>query len=529
MRRVTEDQFTAEDARRSLRTFIPMAWPILEPGTEFVSNWHIEAICDQLEAITRGELHRLIINIPPRHMKSLAVTTFWPCWEWLSRPESRWLVASYAQTLSNRDSVNCRRLITTPGFVDPRKSDDERTLIERIGYMGLVRLLAAQQGASPWQLTGDQSTKQRFENTRSGSRIATSIDGMATGEGGERIVVDDPHKADEAQSDVTRENVLTWWDQTMSTRLNQPRTGAVVIVMQRLHERDLTGHLLGQGGYEHLCLPAEFEPNHPFVWPADPRVEEGELLWPERIDRESLDNMKRPLGSYGSAGQLQQRPAPDEGGILKRAWWRWWSGDRAQAPHFDSLVQSWDMSFGDNEEATSSYVVGQLWGQFGADKYLIAQVRERMEFTEAVTAVREFTAWADREYPARADHVKLVEDKANGPAIISTLRHEIPGMVPVDPLGDKIARARAVAPQAEAGNVYLPGSANARHTDYDPSLTPLWVRAFVDECASFPNAAHDDQVDAFSQALKRMTEANTGVLPGTGRSKYADMRAALRR
>ena len=284
-----------------------------------------------------------------------------------------------------------------------------------------------------------------------------------------------------------------------------------------------------RGGYTHLCLPAEYEPSHPFVWPDDPRIEEGALLWPDHVDEPALGRIKTALGSYGSAGQLQQRPAPDEGGILKRAWWRWWDGDHATAPHFDALVQSWDMSFGDNEEATSSYVVGQLWGQFGANRYLIRQVRERMEFVEAVAAVRELTEWADEHYPARSGHVKLVEDKANGPAIISQLGREITGMIPVNPQGDKIARARSVAPQLEAGNVHLPGAPNARHTDYDPSRTPLWVRALVDECASFPNAAHDDQVDALSQALNRMAGASAGRLPRGGRSLSADGRTARRR
>ena len=525
----TRDELRAERIRRDLGRFVREAWPILEPGTPYVPNWHIDAICEHLEAVTAGEIGRLIINIPPRHMKSLAVTVFWPCWEWLSHPHRRFLFSSYAQVLSTRDSLKCRRLISQPGFADPRVPASERTLIERVGYMGLVAMLAAARDEEPWALTGDQSTKQRFENTATGFRIATSVGGSATGEGGDRVVVDDPQKADEAQSDVMRESVLEWWDQTMSTRLNDPKTGAFVIVMQRLHETDLTGHVLAQGVYEHLCLPAEYEPSHPFVWPEDPRVEEGALLWGAHVDRPSLEQMRRSLGSYGSAGQLQQRPAPDEGGILKRAWWRWWDGKRATAPHFEELVQSWDMSFGDNEEATSSFVVGQLWGRFGADKYLIRQTRARMEFTESVAAVREMTTWADREYPARAGHSKLVEDKANGPAIISTLRREIPGMIGVNPRGDKIARARSVAPQVEAGNVYLPGAANAKHSDYDPSSTPRWVRALVDECASFPAAAHDDQVDALSQALHRMADTGTGVLPGTGRSRYADDRAALRR
>jgi len=505
----TCDELRAERARRSLSAFVREAWPVLEPGTRFVPNWHIDAICQHLEAITRGELQRLIINIPPRHMKSLAVTVFWPCWEWLTRPETRWLFASYAQTLSTRDSLKCRRLISLPGFDDPRVPSSQKTLLERIGYSGLVSLLCEMRGEKPWGLTGDQATKQRFENSRTGYRIATSVGGAATGEGGDRVVVDDPHKADEAQSDVTRESVLSWWDQTMSTRLNQPRSGAMVIVMQRLHEADLTGHLVEQGGFAHLCLPAEYEPSHPFVWPEDPRIEEGELLWPERIDADSLAQIKRALGSYGSAGQLQQRPAPAEGAILKRRWWRWWPGRVEGAPRFNQIIQSWDMAFTDTDG--SDFVVGQVWGQLGADKYLIHQVRRRMEFTETVQAVKDLTAWVEARYPRHRSHLKLVEDKANGPAVISSLRRQVPGLAPVDPKGDKVARARAVAPEVEAGNVHLPGMADAEGTGYDPTQTPDWVRALVEECASFPNAAHDDQVDALSQALMRLAGTTGGL------------------
>ena len=170
----TRDELRAERARRSLRSFVAEAWPVLEPGTALVPNWHLDAICQHLEAITRGELHRLIVNIPPRHMKSLAVSVFWPCWEWLTRPETRWLFASYAQTLSTRDSLKCRRLISLPGFDDPRVPSGEKTLVERRGYGGLLSLLAEMRGEEPWTLTGDQSTKQRFENSRTGYRIATS-------------------------------------------------------------------------------------------------------------------------------------------------------------------------------------------------------------------------------------------------------------------------------------------------------------------------------------------------------------------
>ena len=176
------------------------------------------------------------------------------------------------------------------------------------------------------------------------------------------------------------------------------------------------------------------------------------------------------------------------------------------APHFDQIIQSWDMAFSDTDG--SDFVVGQVWGKFGAHKYLIAQVRRRMEFTETVAAVQELTAWVEERYPRHRGHAKLVEDKANGPAVLSTLRARVPGLLAVDPRGDKGARARAVAPDVEAGNVHLPGMANAEETGYDRLQTPDWVRGLVDECAAFPNAAHDDQVDALSQALMRL--AGTG-------------------
>ena len=443
-------------------------------------------------------------------MKSLAVTVFWPCWEWLSHPERRWLFSSYAQSLSTRDSLKCRRLIEYPGTSDPRTSVSERTLLQRIGYRGLVELLAAMRGEEPWELTGDQSTKQRFENSRTGYRIATSVGGAATGEGGDRVVVDDPHRADEAQSEAIRESVLEWWDTTMSTRLNHPQTGAVVIVVQRLHERDLTGHLVEQGGFEHLCLPAEYEPYHPFGWPGDPRTEEGELLWPERFGQTPLEELKRSLGSYGAAGQLQQRPSPAEGGILRRPWWRYYDPD-ADLPHFDEVLQSWDMAFSDSDG--SDYVVGQVWASFRADRYLLHQVRERLEFTETVHAVRRVTDWVRERFPRHGNHRKLVEKKANGPAVISALRTEVPGVVGVDPKGDKVARARAAAPLLEAGNLYLPGAPSADGQGYDRLRTPRWVQGFVEECAGFPNAAHDDQVDAFSQAMTRLGTGAASLPP----------------
>ena len=256
------DEIDREFARRSLREFVRQAWAVVEPATEYVPGWHLDGIVDHLEAVTRGQIRNLLINMPPRHMKSLAVAVFWPCWEWIDHPERRWLFASYAAALSIRDSLKCRRLIESSWY---QANWGER-----------------------FRLTSDQNTKGRFENDKSGYRLATSVAGAATGEGGDRIVVDDPHNVNEAESDTVRHSVLDWWDLVMTTRLNDPKTGARVIVMQRVHDDDLSGHVLAQGGYEHLCLPAEYEEGHSIItsigW-SDPRTVAGELLWARALRR----------------------------------------------------------------------------------------------------------------------------------------------------------------------------------------------------------------------------------------------------
>lgn len=301
-------EIDGELGSRSLREFVSRAWPIVEPSTPFVPGFHIDAIIDHLEAVTHGEIRNLLINVPPRHMKSLLVSVFWPAWEWLQHPERRWLFSSYGSGLSIRDSIKCRRLIESPSY---------QTL-----------------WGDRYALTSDQNTKGRFDNDRSGYRIATSVGGAATGEGGDRVVCDYPHNVQEAESDAVRKNTLDWWDMVMSTRLNDPRTSSKVVVMQRIHERDLSGHLLAQGGYEHLCLPAEYDGRRTVTaigW-EDPRREQGELLWPERFGQAELDALKRSLGSYGAAGQLQQRPAPAGGGMLKTHWFKFFQPEGMNLP-----------------------------------------------------------------------------------------------------------------------------------------------------------------------------------------------------
>ena len=485
----------AERARRSLSEYTRQAWPQTEPG-EFSSGWCIDAVAAHLEAITNGQIKRLLINIPPRHMKSLSVSVFWPTWEWLDHPELKYMYASYSAELSTRDNVKSRDIIQSPWY-----------------QQTLQRLYPNPDDR--WRLKGDQNVKMRYENSRGGHRIATSVTGNATGDGGDRIVADDPHNVREGDSDIKREAVLTWWDRTMSSRLNNRATGVKVIVMQRVHEKDLSGHVLAESGdYVHLCLPMEYVPRvqisgadldgqaaideandvfsrnkllsapSPIGW-SDPRTTDGEILWPARFRPEDVEELKKSLGSYAYAGQYGQRPSPEGGGMLKRGWWRYF---KKVPDRFDELLISGDLSFKDSDG--SSYVVFQYHGRVGEDMYVLDQVRDRMDFPTTVQAFKNFVAKHPR---AKA---KLIEDKANGPAVIASLRNVIPGIIPVLPDGSKIARVSAISPFVESGNVHIP----------DPTIFPnaIWVHDFVDECAIFPNGDFDDQVDAFSQGANRI-------------------------
>lgn len=559
----SRDEVRAERCRRSLSKFIREAWPILEPSTPFVHAWHIDVICEHLEAVTAGELRRLIINVPPRTAKSTVTCKMWPAWEWLTDPSVRWMCASYSSYLSLRDSQQCRRLIQSAG------GNREGHLFERVGYQGVLAMI----DPDPWQLMGDQNAKEKFETTATGSRFATSVGARATGEGGERMVIDDPLDPEQARSRVERERANRWWDETMSMRFNQA-TSAAVIVMQRLHELDLTGHLLEQGGWHHLCLPARYEPKHPFVTPGhvtleqlthnvqgedgsvetivtpggrvlpgDKRTIEGELLEPVRLSEDVLAQRLRTLASYGFAGQFQQRPAPAEGGMFKRHWWQRYDASlsrddpmgRPDDWMFERVIASWDMRFSKSQSEESSFVVGQVWGRHRARFYLLGQVRKRLGFTDTVKAVLA----VQERWPLIS--AVLVEEKANGAAVMDQLARKVTGLLPINPEGGKDVRASAVEPNAEAGDIWLPGSEfipcppsiPAANGEPAVELKPTATVDWIEEAAVFPNGAHDDQVDAMSQAITWLLKhgASGGAVakprgdkPKDGRRSTEDLR-----
>lgn len=460
-------------AERSLHEFTRQAWKIIEPGTPFVDGWHLEAISEHLEAVVAGDIKNLLINIPPRHMKSIQAAVMLPVWVWIENPAFRWLFASYAGSLSVRDSLKCRRLIESPWFQ------------ERWGHR--------------FQLTGDQNAKTFFENDQYGYRFATSVGASTTGHGGDAIVCDDPHNAMEAQSDVMREATLEWWDQAMSTRLNNPKTGAKIIVMQRLHENDLSGHVLKQGGWEHLCLPAEYEKGRIITTSLgfkDPRTEEGELLWPERFGRREVDQLKLQLGEYGSSGQLQQRPSPAEGGLVKRAWFQMLKADEP-LPNLQFVLQSYDTAF--TEKTTGDPTAHSCWGVFNTNEgkrvVLLDCWQEHLGYPDLRKKMYdEYKAvYGDK---SKAVDAVLIEEKGSGISLAQDLRR---AMVPVRTYNpgraDKVTRVHAITPLLEAGLVYIPESKKR------PGSFPTWTDQLINQLMIFPNGEHDDLVDTMTQAL----------------------------
>jgi predicted phage terminase large subunit-like protein len=415
---------------------------------------HLLLLNRKLVDVAAGRIKRLMVFMPPRHGKSMLTSQYFPAWYLGIYPDKRVILSSYEADFA-----------ATWG----RKA---RNLLEEFGpSLFSTRVSPESSAANRWDVDGHE-----------GGMNTAGVRGPITGKGANIAIIDDPVKNDqEAMSKTYREATWDWYRATFSTRIQED--GAIILVMTRWHEDDLAGRLISaqeEGGdkWAVVNLPALAEDSD--ILGRRP----GEPLCPELFAKETLEATRVRLGSYWWNALYQQRPSPMEGGILKRGWWKFYR----QAPDkLDEIIQSWDMSF--KETTSGSYVVGQVWGKKSADRYLLDQVRDRMDFPATLQAVRTVSGkWSQAQ-------AKLVEDKANGPAVIATLKREISGLIPVEPQGSKEARAAAVSPQIEAGNIYLP----------DPSIAP-WVHDFIEECAAFPNGANDDQVDAMTQALIRLMQ-----------------------
>lgn len=449
-----------ELARRHMADFVQYV------DSRYCMNWHHKLLCDSLDRFVAGEIPNMMVFMPPRHGKSELVSRKLPAFILGRNPDTSIISCSYSADLASRMNRDVQRIMDTgkyhelfPGsalFGKNIRSVANGTFLrnsdifEIVGHHGVYR--------------------------------SAGVGGGITGMGGEFIIIDDPVKnREDADSPTMREKIWDWYTSTLFTRLE--KNGRILITLTRWHEDDLAGRLLAKAqeagenniNWTVIDLPAICEGSDKKAY--DIR-EDGQALWPGKFDEQALHRIKTAVGSRDWSALYQQRPTSSAGDIFKRGWWQYW---KALPSRLSDYVQSWDCTFKDVN--TADYVVGQVWGRNGADRYLLDQVRGRMTFTETLDAMRNFSA----KWP-RATR-KLVEDKANGTAVMDVLKHELPGLIPITPVGGKVSRAYAVTAVMEAGNVYIP----------HPTVAP-WVNDFVEEHAAFPTGAHDDQVDATTQA-----------------------------
>lgn len=452
--------------KESFYAFIKHFWHVIEPGTEYKEGWHVHVICQHLTAVTEFKIPKLIVNIPPRHMKSIIISAMWPAWVWLKYPHRKFIYASYSQSLALQDSVKTRDIILSGEY---------------------QRLIG-----SDWSLKEDANLKTEFHNTKGGIRVATSVGGTLTGKGGDYLVADDPQSATDAHSETIREEANRWWGEVMSSRANDPKQVGRVVIQQRLHESDLTGNLLANNkGYQHLILPAVYEANSKLKSDTalrfkDPRTKDGELLWPERFDLASINELKKDLGSLASSGQLQQDPKPADGGMFKRKWWQWY---RDLPLDIEQIVQFWDCA--QKPGVTNDYSVCATWAKTSKGFFMLDLWREKVEAPDLERAV--FTNFSKHK-----PNAVVIEDKSSGSSLIQTLLREtdLP-VIPYDPGKlDKVTRASAVTPKVESGRCFL----NDRIEG---------IEDFLLEHEKFPSAAHDDTVDTTSMMIEYFSMRGT--------------------
>ncbi len=491
--------------RGGLEAFARLAWPYVDPAP-LVWSWHLSELCTHLEAVSRGEIQRLVINVPPGTGKSIFCNVLWPAWEWISRPQTKFLYASYDTTLVGvRDGGRVIKLL------------QELWFIERWGAL-LERVAPA---------------THLFENRHGGFRFATSPGGKGTGRHGDIRVIDDPIKPKDASGggSLTRRQlaaVSEWCAHTWASRATSQATVRDVLIMQRLHADDLAGEWLLRGDAVHLCLPMLFDPEIrcTTAWGGDRRSVEGEPLFPERFPAEVVERMRvRDMGPAVFAAQCQQRPQVKGGGLFRREWWRFWhldagvptpclcplcwSAKRTQPGHEQppceqrianagQLLQSWDLTF--KRTDTSDFVCGLVMQIYDRKAFVVDLVNERLSFLETLRELRIMSA----RYPTA--YTKLIEDKANGAAVEDTLRQELSGIELVEPAGGKEARANAASIYPATQRLFLP----------HPALAP-WVWAFVAQHEAFPRGAHDDIVDATSQALIWLRRGETNLAEAMAR------------
>lgn len=454
-------------AEKRLIDYMSYAWRIVD-SVPFKRTRVVEDICYHLEAVTSGEIKNLLINVPPGFSKSFSCSVMWPTWEWGPHglPHTKWQHFSYAERLAIRDSLRCRKLISSEWY--------QRFWGEQFHF------------------SADQNTKTRFANNHGGERALSTPAGVATGEHPDRVVCDDPHNVRQAESDAERESVIDWWTLTMPLR-GITRNVATVIVMQRLHELDLSGWVISneleEQNWVHLCYPMHFDSHHPFISYSrtrDWRTEEGELLAPDYMTEAMIKHAGKRLGEYGRAGQFEQRPAPRSGGMFKRF-------EDIKPGHlpteFDALVRYWDRAASDKE---GDWSVGVLMARKGNRAYVIDVIREQSSAAVIEKRIEQTARTDNLKWGHRVSTWVEQEGGASGKGEAERTVERLPGLrVRAErPSTKKTARAERYAIAAENGEVFV--------------VIADWSAEFLSEHRVFDKGAHDDQVDASSGAYRKL-------------------------
>lgn len=477
----------------SLSEFAKAAWHVLEPGAPLKWGWALDAICDHLEAVSSGQIKRLLMNVPPGCMKSLLTGVIFPAWEWTNpaKRHYRYLGTAHKQPLALRDSLKCRRLIQSRWY----------------------------QERWPLRLTGDQNAKTKFENEQTGFREAMAFAGM-TGSRGDRVILDDPLSVDDANSEAELLTAELTFTEALPTRVNNDDS-AIVVIMQRLHERDTSGIILSKGlGYEHLMLPMRFEEERrcrTSIGFVDPRKKDGELLFPERFSEASVKNLEITLGTYATAGQLQQRPTPRGGGMFKTKHVQLWPAKRT-LPDFVYVVQSYDTAF--TEKTANDPTACTVWGVFEWQKKKCAMLLDAWDdrLTYPQLRPKVLKDWKakyaadpkDLMKPGRRADALLIEEKGSGISLLQDLRQaNVPALHYNPGKADKFARASAIMPLYEMDIMYVLESTN------EPGLPRTWCRKFLELLAKFgPGVtSEDDYIDTMTQAWLLMRDQGLLELP----------------
>ncbi|MGB5811739.1 MAG: phage terminase large subunit [Polyangiales bacterium] len=506
----------AVDAEGSLRDYVKVVWPVIEPGSQYIPGWPVDAICEHLEAVTAGQIKRLVINVPPGCMKSLLTEVLWPSWEWGPRnlPATRYVCSSYSDKLTIRDNLRARRIIQSEHYQEL--------------------------WGDRFALTKDQNAKLKFENDKTGFKLATSVGGLGTGERGNRFVIDDPHNVQEGESVKKRETALYWFANVVPTRIISGEESAIIVIMQRVHGQDVSGLILKEElGYEWLCLPMEYEERHrcftsvpradvipervtklmresepiprwvneaelaeeaeqaPLppdyepkfkeMYPQDRREIEGDLLWPDRFSKHHLEEELKPQlrswgGTYAEAGQLQQRPAPREGGMMQRADFQIID----TLPSRGRWVRGWD--FASSTNANAKFSVGLKMGLCDG-RIVIADVRRKRvtpgQLEDLIVSCCELDGLdCEQDMPQDPGQAGKYQKAGIAKLLHGHNFHFSPE------IGSKPDRAKGFAAQVEGHNVYL--------------LRAPWNDTFINEACLFPNGEFSDQIDAASRSYGRL-------------------------